>query len=201
VVSFLLIWRNGESAAVPKGLPVSKEITYTIFANSKQLKKAGIDEKNIQAHKIIVQGEPTLDMPMDQCPGEIGIVCFQLSVIPEKNDEPNPVQEEKKEANEVVKQEIQQAIEQVAVALEVVERMPKGTEDMIPFESIIVPEEFLKFTPNQQKTQVVIDFVKKHGHLDEPIIIKKSTNNLVDGYRRYIVAQTLNLSMVPVVYK
>jgi hypothetical protein len=182
------------SKAAPKGLPVSKEITYTVFLNNKQLKKAGLDEKNIAGQKLLVQGEPTLDMPMDQCPGEIGVICFQLSVVPEKKEESK---EEK-----AVKREIQQAVEQVAAVVEEkVEPVPEGTDAMIPLESIIVPEGFLLFKPNEQKTQVVIDFVKDNGHLDEPITINKKTLELIDGYRRYVVAQRLKMERVPVNYE
>ena len=35
----------------------------------------------------MVQGEPILDVPVDDCPGEIGVVCFQVSIIPEKQKE------------------------------------------------------------------------------------------------------------------
>jgi len=182
------------SAAAPKGLPVSNEITYTVFLNSKQLKKAGLDENNFANQKLLVQGEPTLDMPLDQCPGEIGVICFQLSVVPEKK-------EEKKEEG-LAKQEIQQAVEQVATVVEEkIEPMPEGTEDIIPLKSIIVPEEFLKTRPNAQKNQIVIDFVKTNGHLDEPITIDKSTMTLVDGYRRYVVAKQLKMTKVPVNYQ
>lgn len=182
------------STAAPKGLPVSKEISYTVFLNSKQLKKAGLDETNLSNTKIMVQGEPTLDMPFDQCPGEIGVICFQLSVIPEKK--------EVKKEEENAKQEIQQAVEQVAgVVEEKKERVPEGTEDTVPLQSITVPKEFLQFTPNLQKTQIVIDFVKANGYLDEPITLDKATLTLVDGYRRYVVATHLNLKEVPVNYR
>ena len=182
------------STAAPKGLPISKEITYTVFLNSKQLKKAGLDETNFANQKLLVQGEPTLDMPLDQCPGEIGVICFQLSIIIEK-------QEEKKE-EELAKREIKQAVEQVAAVVEEkIKLMPEGTQDVIPLESIIVPEGFLLFKPNPQKTQAVIDFVKANGHLDEPITVNKSTKTLVDGYRRYVVAKQLKMDRVPVNYQ
>lgn len=177
------------SPAAPKGLPVSQDITYTVFLNAKQLKKAGVDETNLANTQLMVQGEPTLDMPLEQCPGEIGVICFQLSVIPEK-----------KEA--AAKQEIQQAVEQVAVAVEEKKRQsPVGTEDTVPLQAITVPEEFLQFTPNLQKTQRVIDFVKTNGYLDEPITLDQATLTLVDGYRRYIVAIELNMKEVPVNYR
>jgi hypothetical protein len=184
---------EGGSPSAPKGLPVSKPISYTVFLNKKQFTKAGIDEKNIRNVKLLVQGEPTLDIPLDQCPGEIGIICFQISIVPEKA--------QKTEKEDPVLQEINQAAEQIAATNEPMMLLPEGAEDMVPFESIIVPKEFLLFKPNPKKTQVVIDFVKEHEHLDEPISINKKTMELVDGYRRYIVAQQLKMTRVPVIYQ
>ncbi|MFL0475831.1 plasmid stabilization protein, partial [Priestia sp. 179-F W1.4 NHS] len=78
---------------------------------------------------------------------------------------------------------------------------PKGTQDLLDFDEIIVPEEFLKTRPNPEKTQKVIDFVKRTGRLDEPLTIEKDSKVLKDGYRRYIVAKTVKMDQVPVVYE
>ena len=78
---------------------------------------------------------------------------------------------------------------------------PKGTQDVLSFDEIIVPEEFLKTRPNPEKTQKVIDFVKRTGRLDEPLTIEKDSKVLKDGYRRYIVAKTVKMDKVPVVYE
>lgn len=69
------------------------------------------------------------------------------------------------------------------------------------FDDIIVPEEFLKTRPNPEKTQKVIDFVKRTGRLDEPLTIEKGSNVLKDGYRRYVVAKTVKMDKVPVTYE
>jgi len=182
---------NGSPAA-PKGLPKSSTITYTVFVNQKQLTKAGLTKKNIQNEKIMVQGEPTLDMPIEDCPGEIGVVCFQVTIIPEKtkemslgNTNSNPGKEEVK-AKETLQEK---------------PKGPEGTEDFILLDQIIVPEEFLNSHPNPEKTQQVIDYVKRTGYLDEPIIINRDTKILSDGYRRYIVAQKVKMVMVPVAYE
>jgi hypothetical protein len=171
------------SPAVPKGLPSSSVITYTVFINQKQLKKAGLTEENIQHQKIMVQGEPTLDVPVEDCPGEIGVVCFQISVIPEKQ------KETVKKETKLEKKEEEQP------------KAPEGTEGFVALDQIKVPEEFLKFQPNPYKTQLVIDHVKQSGILDEPITINQETKVLVDGYRRYIVAEKLEMKMVPVMYE
>ena len=106
---------NGSPAA-PKGLPKSSTITYTVFINQKQLKKAGLTEENIQTQKIMVQGEPTLDVSVDDCPGEIGVVCFQVSIIPEKQNQ----KESGKDSQEPVKNEVK---------AEEKPKGPKGTGD------------------------------------------------------------------------
>ncbi|WP_455920385.1 hypothetical protein [Priestia megaterium] len=78
---------------------------------------------------------------------------------------------------------------------------PKGTQDVLSFDKIVVPEEFLKTRPNPEKTQKVIEFVKRTGHLDEPLTIDKESKVLKDGYRRYVVAKTIKMDKVPVVYE
>ncbi|MGF0198174.1 plasmid stabilization protein, partial [Priestia aryabhattai] len=130
---------------------------------------------------------PTLDIPIDECPGEIGIICFQITVLPNKNDKEANESKDKKEAQQEVskaqqevaatKQEEKQepvAKEAKTVQPEVKETpvqekkaappkkqpiQPKGTKDVVSFEDIIVPEAFLKTRPNPVKTEEVIEFV------------------------------------------
>ncbi|MEK1833624.1 hypothetical protein AAAC51_45920 [Priestia megaterium] len=78
---------------------------------------------------------------------------------------------------------------------------PKGTKDVVSFDDIIVPEAFLKTRPNPVKTEEVIEFVKRTGHLDKPLTIEKESKVLKDGYRRYIVAKTVKMDKVPVIYE
>ncbi|WP_242647253.1 plasmid stabilization protein [Priestia megaterium] len=177
--------------------------------------------------KILIQGEPTLDIPIDECPGEIGIICFQITVLPNKNDKEANDAKDKKEAKQEVaatKQEEKQAPVSQPVAKEaktvqpevnetsVQEKkaaqpkkqqptQPKGTQDIVSFDDIIVPEAFLKTRPNPVKTEEVIEFVKRTGHLDKPLTIEKGSKVLKDGYRRYIVAKTVKMDKVPVVYE
>ncbi|WP_018393165.1 MULTISPECIES: hypothetical protein [Bacillaceae] len=77
----------------------------------------------------------------------------------------------------------------------------EGTEDFISLEQIRIPEEFLHSRPNAEKTQQVIDYVKRTGHLDEPIMINRETKILTDGYRRYVVAKKVKMDVVPVAYE
>jgi len=221
--------REKGSPAAPKGLKKSTFISYTVFVAKKAFNKTGLTKKSIMHEKILVQGEPTLDIPIDECPGEIGIICFQITVLPNKNDKEGNESKDKKEA----KQEVSKAQQEVAatkqeekqepvakeaktVQPEVNETpvqekkaapqkkqqpiQPKGTKDVVSFEDIIVPEAFLKTRPNPVKTEEVIEFVKRTGHLDKPLTIEKESKILKDGYRRYIVAKTMKIDNVPVVY-
>jgi hypothetical protein len=215
-----------------------------VFVAKKAFNKTGLTKKSIMHEKILIQGEPTLDIPIDECPGEVGVICFQITVLPNKNDkeknqpdeekEPKqeasaaseapknteskkqaeekapvsqPVANEQKKEEETVQAEVKEkSIQDAKVApqkkpLPNQPNQPKGTQDLLSFDDIIVPEEFLKTRPNAEKTQKVIDFVKRTGRLDEPLTIEKDSKVLKDGYRRYIVAKTIKMEKVPVVYE
>ncbi|PEW08483.1 plasmid stabilization protein [Priestia megaterium] len=212
--------REKGSPSAPKGLKKSTFISYTVFVAKKAFNKTGLTKKSIMHEKILVQGEPTLDIPIDECPGEIGIICFQITVLPNKNDkeakqEVSKVQQEVAATKQEEKQE-SAAKEAKTVQPEVNETpvqekkaaqqkqqqpiQPKGTKDVVSFDDIIVPEAFLKTRPNPVKTEEVIEFVKRTGHLDKPLTIDKDSKVLKDGYRRYIVAKTMKMDHVPVVY-
>jgi len=226
--------REKGSPSAPKGLKKSTFISYTVFVAKKAFNKTGLTKKSIMHEKILVQGEPTLDIPIDECPGEIGIICFQITVLPNKNDKETNESKDKKEAKQEVskaqqevaatKQEEKQepvsqpvATETITIQPEAKEApvqekkaapqkkqlptQPKGTQDVVNFDEIIVPEAFLKTRPNPVKTEEVIEFVKRTGHLDKPLTIDKGSKVLKDGYRRYIVAKTLKMAKVPVVYE
>ncbi|MGG0521939.1 plasmid stabilization protein [Priestia aryabhattai] len=229
--------REKGSPSAPKGLKKSTFITYTVFVAKKAFNKTGLTKKSIMQEKILIQGEPTLDIPIDECPGEVGVICFQITVIPNKKDKEGNDSNDKKEAKQeasaareevaATKQEekpaatsqpaaneekeaekVQTEVKETPVQEKKVEpqkkqitNQPKGTQDLLSFDKIIVPEEFLKTRPNPEKTQKVIDFVKRTGRLDEPLTIEKGSNILKDGYRRYVVAKTVKMDKVPVTYE
>jgi len=233
--------REKGSPSAPKGLKKSTFISYTVFVAKKAFNKTGLTKKSIMHEKILIQGEPTLDIPIDECPGEVGVICFQITVLPNKNDKENNQSDAKKEPKQEAsappqeqnnKESTKQQEEQVPVSQPVANEQkkeaetvqpeakeapvqekkaepkpktlpnqPKGTQDLVSFDDIIVPEEFLKTRPNPEKTQKVIDFVKRTGRLDEPVTIEKGSNVLKDGYRRYVVAKTVKMDKVPVTYE
>ncbi|MGN7233163.1 plasmid stabilization protein [Priestia megaterium] len=233
--------REKGSPSAPKGLKKSTFISYTVFVAKKAFNKTGLTKKSIMHEKILIQGEPTLDIPIDECPGEIGVICFQITVLPNKNDKEKnesdakkeskqeasapsqeqkntgstkqgeeqapvsqPVAKEEKKEVKAIQPEVQQSSTEEKKTEEkktTLSNQPKGTQDLLNFDDIIVPEEFLKTRPNPEKTQKVIDFVKRTGRLDEPLTIEKGSKILKDGYRRYVVAKTVKMNQVPVVYE
>lgn len=78
---------------------------------------------------------------------------------------------------------------------------PDETEEFILLNQIVVTEEFLNSNPSVEKTQQVLNHVKRTGCLDEPIMINRDTKILRDGYRRYIAAQKVGMELVPVIYE
>lgn len=188
------------SPTPPKKLPKSSPVSFTVFLNEKQLKRAGLSAENIQEEAIIVKGEITLDVPMEDCPGEIGVICFQLFKVPPYQ---NHYLQFKKKAEQKTDTESEQSIQKDGeeAFFETENPWPEGTEDFLPLSDITIPEGFLSFQPSWIKTRKVISFVKHRGYLDEPITVNRETKLLIDGYRRYVVAQELGLKLVPVTYE
>lgn len=170
--------RDSGSPAPPKELPKSTEISYTVFVNSKQLKKAGITEKNIMKERIVIQGEPVLDVPIDQCPGEIGVVCFSLQIVQPK--EKAMKKEETASGNLEVKDEMQ----------------------YIPIDEVVISKEFKKVSPRPEKLLEKIDILSHSNHrFEKPLILHADNKVLLDGYTWYLAAKELNIEKVPVRYE
>jgi hypothetical protein len=164
------------SPAAPKGLPVSTEISYTVFVNMKQLKKAGLSKDNLKTEKLLIEGEPVLDVPIDQCPGEIGVVCFMLQVI-----QPKTNKDDKKEINKKDKEE---------------------NTVYIPIEDIVISKDFQARPPRPEKIFDKIDIINKNDQkLIKPIIIHPKSQELIDGYAWYLAAKELEIKEVPVLFK
>jgi len=116
--------REKGSPSAPKGLKKSTFISYTVFVAKKAFNKTGLTKKSIMHEKILIQGEPTLDIPIDECPGEIGVICFQITVLPNKNDKETNESNDKKEA----KQEASKAQQEVAATKQEEKQEPVAKE-------------------------------------------------------------------------
>ncbi|RPK04793.1 hypothetical protein FH5_02031 [Priestia endophytica] len=142
-----------------------------------------------------------MDIPFEQCRGEIGIICMQIQEIEDKGKEKKQPKQTPKKGARAKKQEESQPQEESKNEKEKKPLLvPKGTRDWMSLEEIKVPESFLQFTPGIAKQKVVEESIEKNGTVDKPIIIDPETHELLDSYSRYFVAKKKNLERVPVHY-
>lgn len=206
-VGICLTQINTEGSS-PKGLPSSRNaINYTVFCNQKQLRKVGLLEGDIKEHKLLVQGEPVLDLPLEKCSGRIGVTCFNIEKIEkkakEKLEEGNPITS----SIEELKIGIEETPPVKSIKVEEKEEIikEKRTVDKTEIDEIlenfllseiVIPEQFLKTPPRREKINETIDFYNKNNRFDKPVVVKKKTLTLVDGYKRYVAGKELGLSEI-----
>lgn len=172
---------------VAKGLPMPENpIVYTVFINKKQKSKLSVSPKDFVSLNLCVQGEPTLDVPVDQCPGEIGVLCNQIERIPNKNNQENPNVAE-------AEKDVQLAEKEVAVTL-------ASETNEFNIHHIVIPEAFQKSPPNPAKIAEKKDLILKAGKIEKQIRLSKK-KVLQDGYAWYMAAMELGFSEVPVTFK
>ncbi|MDT3766202.1 hypothetical protein [Priestia filamentosa] len=188
------------SPNAPKGIPFkSNAITYTVVLSLKQFNKLNVNQEEFSERRFVVQGEPCLDIPFEQCKGEIGVICMQIQEIEVKRKEKKGKPQKKgsraqNSENSDHKEESKKEKKEKQILA------PKGTREWMSLEEIKVPEAFLKFTPGMVKQKVVEESIEKNGTVDKPIIINPETHELLDSYSRYYVAKKKNLEHVPVYY-
>lgn len=185
------------SGPIPKGLPKPENsITYTVFITKKQLKKIEDTLDKFETTKYMIQGEPTLDVSVSDCPGEIGVLCTTIQVIPDKKKEPSSDERE----STTIDEDSSVETPSVPVSNEEIAATNSIGYSQLPLNSIKIPDEFLQKTPRREKVLDKIQFIQDTGKLDEPIILDE-TNTLVDRYTRYLAAKELRLKQVEVIYK
>lgn len=166
----------GGSSTAPKGLPLpSFSIQYTIFVSLKAGKKAGL-ESSLATQKWLIKGDLTLDLPVDDCPGEIGVVAFKISALPVREKD--------------IKKGPQMTLEQNSIT----------DIQMIPIDEISLPDKFQGAMLNPNKTESVRKWIQQHRCLDKPLDVCIENNKywLMDGYRRYVLAREEGFTKVPV---
>lgn len=178
---YRLSMEEGGTLYPPKGLPsASPSITYTVLVSHKLGVQLGLPDAS---RRLLIQGELTLDLPLNECPGEIGVIAFQGQIIPEKQPAPK------------------------AALSTPVTPHERPWPDLSPYPLIAlsqvkVPDKFLLRKPSRAKTQALQEAVAAHGQLDEPIVVRPAFDGsgyvLYDGYRRYVVARQLGWTTIPV---
>jgi hypothetical protein len=190
------------SPNAPKGIPFkSNPITYTVVVSLKQFNKLNISQEEFSQRRFLVQGEPCLDIPFEQCTGEIGVICMQIQEIEDRGKEKKQTKQTPKKGSRAKKQEEAKPQEESKQGKEKKQILvPKGTREWMSLEEIKVPETFLQFTPGIAKQKAVEESIEQNGTVDKPIMINPDTHELVDSYSRYFVAKKKNLDRVPVHY-
>ena len=183
---------TGGSTNPPKGLPTAAatEVEYTVFVSLKAGKKAGL-ENAPSDQKWVVQGEPTIDLSVEECPGAIGVIAFQLEAVPAKTEDAKATATIEPSAPKRVEMPVQS---QKPVA------PPPVEVHTLPLTDIHVSKKYSRYSLNPEKTQPVMEWVKEHGRLDKPIEVRPTNGEywLMDGYRRYVIARELGLAEVDV---
>jgi hypothetical protein len=192
---------EGGSPSAPKGLYKSSRILYTVFINKKQFNKLKIDKESFKDKSFFIEGEPTLDVPMDICPGEIGITTFQIQSFEPKVKEPK---EKPKEAKPEPKKDDVQVTCKTKKSSEKRKNNkdhaePSKAEEVVPIEKIKCPEHFTE--PNPLKVNNKMEYYKEHGKFIKPITVNKSTMEIEDGYTVYVAAKKLNKEYIEVIYQ
>lgn len=170
----------GGSPTAPKGLPLASDsIQYTVFVSLKAGNRAHLEDASSE-QKWLVQGEVVLDIPVNECPGEIGVIAFQISELVRKEaDLKDPIV----------------ATGEVATTVE-----SESEVRMVSFDLIHLPEKFEGARLNARKTEPLREWVAEHGHLDKPVDVRVEDGvySLVDGYRRYVIAGERGFTEIPV---
>lgn len=87
-------------------------------------------------------------------------------------------------------------------------RKPKGTDEMVDIEDIIIPKVFQHSQPRQWKIDKALEYYIKHKKVDKPLLVEPITNEkgkpnqlyLVDNYVRYLIMLDNEVKRVPVQY-
>ncbi len=182
---------EGGSPAPPKGLPGASVMTFSVFVATKAGKKLGFPRK--PAHRLLVQGELVADLPLSECPGEMGVIAFKVEeILPKETavpDDPSGVPAPMRP--------------EVAPRQPTAESWPDlSTYPVVPLEQVRVPAWLRKAPLNVNKTTALQEQVREYGQLDKPLIVERTGEPpeywLKDGYRRYVIAQQLGWTSVPV---
>lgn len=191
------------SPTSPKGLPLaSSKIMYTIFVSLKTAKKIVLDGIP-RSRKLFIQGEISIDIPVEICPGEIGVIAYQIEAVPEKvKKEEDGIHLEAREENASFTDQHIQTNESNSAVTEI----RKPSEKVKPIfktmllSEIHVPKEYLRTMLNREKTAALRKQIRKTGQLDKPIDIVLIDGEywLTDGYRRYVIAHDAGFTEVPV---
>jgi hypothetical protein len=141
-----------------------------------------------------VQGELVADLPLSQCPGEIGVIAFKIEeILPKDAPVPDSVPTVPAPPGRH---------KAPPSAPSVGSRPDLSAYPVLPLEQIAIPDEFQRTLPSAQRTAELQAQIREQGQLDEPLVVQHTGEApgylLKDGYRRYLIALQLGWVAVPV---
>ncbi len=183
---------EGGSPAPPKGLPPASVLTFSVFVAKKAGKKLGFPRQ--PDRRLLVQGELVADLPLSECPGEIGVIAFKVEELL---------------AKDVLVPDHPSTVPAPPIRPEAAPRPPSAGSGpdlspypMVPLEEITIPDAFLRTSPSASRTAELQTQIREQGQLDEPLVVERTVEPpgylLKDGYRRYLIAQQFGWVSVPV---
>lgn len=78
---------------------------------------------------------------------------------------------------------------------------PVGRVWMVPMQNIVIPDKFSDHPPKPEKIAEARAYYEKHRRFDKPLLVDHTSDVLINGYARYIMALEIGLTAVPVIYK
>ena len=183
---------EGGSPAPPKGLPPASVLTFSVFVAKKAGKKLGFPRQ--PDPRLLVPGELVADVPLSECPGEIGVITFQVEELL---------------AKETLVPDHPSTVPAPPIRPKVAPRQPSAgfrpdlsAYPVVPLEQIAIPDAFLRTPPSAPRTAELQAQIQEQGQLDEPLVVERTVEPpgylLKDGYRRYLIARQLGWTTVPV---
>lgn len=156
--------------STPKALPKSSKVQFTVFCNETQLKKAEIFGHSRIKDRMRVTGEIVLDVPVQLCPGEIGIMALQVEIMPPRKS--------KKFGDYTVS------------------KIPVDVD----IDTIIMNDYMANLPITENKRTQTRNYTKKHMTIERPLVVVRKNNHLVEGVAEYLAAMEFGVKTVPVKY-
>lgn len=144
-----------------------------------------VSKEKLPTLKLLIQGEPTFDVSVTDCPGDIGVLCKQIERITNKD--------KKVKEQITAEKEVQTAHKEVATTVAPV-------NGLIDITQIVIPKYFEDRQPEPEKVEKAKRYLQKLGKVKKTFsTIQK--NALWSGYVWYTAALELGVRKIPVEYK
>lgn len=156
--------------STPKSLPKSSKVQFTVFCNELQMKKAEIFGFGRINDRLRIIGEIVLDVPLEYCPGEIGVMALTIEVLPPRKSK---------------------KFGDYTIAKEPVD---------VDIDTIVINDYMANLPITQNKRTQTRNYTRKHMTIERPLVVIRKNNHLVEGLAEYLAAMEFEVKTVPVKY-